>query len=259
MELWKEAQEIAASGPKRAVGILQLFAEEEAAKTMLLFDAVRCPPQCRQEFRRLVRGFGDHLAKGIYVAYYGSRLTDLAKARRIIDHERQSVHREGEYDEWITPNSILYMREKRLYVSYIRNDDNTHEWRSPYPPNLVFGNIKPSFIIRVVEALNSVGLFSEHGLGVVSDFWRGRQLVDPVADDDLQEVDSTKNVSWGQARAWNIEMLRKWENERGEPFQENDENFRIVADELLFPLYPFDLTSCGDVRDLPPPRWPVEM
>jgi hypothetical protein len=83
--LWNEAQEIGTFGNRRAVGILQLFAEEEAAKSLLLFDAVRCPRTRKEEFRRLVSGFGNHLAKGIYVKYYGSRLADLHEARTIVN------------------------------------------------------------------------------------------------------------------------------------------------------------------------------
>src|SRR5258708_5971367 len=116
MTLWNEAQEIGRLGNRRAVGILQLFAEEEAAKMMLLFDAVRCPRARRNEFRRLLRGSMDHLTKGIYVKYCGLHLADLWEAKRIIDLERQSVYREGDYGQFIAPNSILYMPENTLYV-----------------------------------------------------------------------------------------------------------------------------------------------
>src|SRR6266481_5950305 len=56
MTLWNEAQEIGKLGNRRAVGILQLFAEEEAAKIMLLFDALRCPRGRRADFVRLLKG-----------------------------------------------------------------------------------------------------------------------------------------------------------------------------------------------------------
>jgi hypothetical protein len=130
---------------RRAVGILQLFAEEEAAKSLLLFDAVRCPRARKEEFRRLVSGFGNHLAKGIYVKYYGSRLADLHEARTIVNLERRAVYREGDYGEFIAPNSILYMREKRVYVSYAREDDNRHGWHQPY---LLTSCSETSYLLR---------------------------------------------------------------------------------------------------------------
>jgi len=258
MTLWNEAQEIAKFGNRRAVGILQLFAEEEAAKALLLFDAIRCPRARRDEFRRLVKGFGDHLAKGIYVKYYGLRLADLLEARTIVNLERRNVYREGEYGEFIAPNSIIYMREKRLYVSYVREDDNRHGWHSPYPADLLFGDIVPSAIIQMTNVLNGVGLFSKEGLEVVEEHWSHINLEDPVGGEPPQK-DPARNISWGQTRKWNFEMLAKWERKRGQDFQDNDEpNIRLLVDELLFPLYPFDLSPSGDVRDLPPPRWPDE-
>jgi hypothetical protein len=256
--LWNEAQEIAKLGNRRAVGILQLFAEEEAAKSLLLFDAIRCPLARKDEFRRLVRGFGNHLAKGIYVKYYGSRPADLREVKSIVDVERREVYREGDYGEFIAPNSILYMREKRLYVSYIREDDNHHGWHQPYPPDLLFGDIVPSAIIRVAKALHGAGFFTKEGLELVSEHWGHIGLEDPVSGDPPQ-TDPAKNAHWGQARELNIEMLAKWEAKRGREFQASDlQNVRIVVDELLFPLYPFDLSPSGDVKDLPPPRWPEE-
>jgi hypothetical protein len=178
--LWNEAHEIAVLGNRRAVGILQLFAEEEAAKSLLLFDAIRCPRACEDEFRRQVRGFGNHLAKGIYVKYYGSRPADLLEVRTIVNLERREVYREGDYGEFIAPNSILYMREKRLYASYVREDDNRHGWHQPYPPDLLFGDIVPSAIIRMMKALQVLGLFSKAGLKSAHEHWDGIKFEDPV-------------------------------------------------------------------------------
>src|SRR5882762_4667116 len=87
MTLWNEAQEIGRLGNRRAVGILQLFAEEEAAKMMLLFDAVRCPRPNQTQFQKMIKGFGEHLAKGIYARYYGTRPVDLNEVREIVDQE----------------------------------------------------------------------------------------------------------------------------------------------------------------------------
>jgi hypothetical protein len=248
--LWNEAQEIAALGNRRAVGILQLFAEEEAAKLMLLFDALRCPRARAPEFRRLVKGFLSHLAKGIYVRYYGLHLGDLLEAKRIVELERQEVYREGEYREFIAPNSILYNREKRLYVSYMREADNTHRWDTPYPPDLLFGDIVPSGLIRITNALHHVGLLSEPALAVVEDHWNAIDIGDP-------QLDPNNNVTWFTIREANLRMLQEWEVRRGQEFQdEYMGSIRIIRDELLFPLYPFDLSPAGDVRNLPPPDEP---
>jgi hypothetical protein len=254
--LWNEAQEIAKLGNRRAVGILQMFAEEEAAKTMLLFDALRCPRGRQADFGRHLKGFMNHLAKGIYVKYYGLHLGDLLEAKRIVDLERLSVYREGDYGEFIAPNSILYMREKRLYVSYMREADNTHSWDIPYPADLLFGDIVPSSIIRLTNALRHLGLLSPEGLQVVEEHWGNINFEDPIVGDP-PVVDPAKNIHWGTVREWNIEMLAKWEVKRGREFQADEKgSVRIVVAEMLFPLYPFDLSPSGDVRDLPPPDEP---
>ncbi len=48
--LWTEASEMSRLGARRGVGILQAFAEEEAAKALILFDAVRCPHLSEKRF-----------------------------------------------------------------------------------------------------------------------------------------------------------------------------------------------------------------
>ncbi len=54
--------------------ILRLAAEEEAAKVLILLEAVRCPRIERQsDFNRQLQYFNDHLAKGIYAQYCSRR------------------------------------------------------------------------------------------------------------------------------------------------------------------------------------------
>jgi hypothetical protein len=47
--------------------VLQGYAEEEAAKILILMDAVRCPPKLLQEkLIRIIGWFHNHLARLIY-------------------------------------------------------------------------------------------------------------------------------------------------------------------------------------------------
>jgi hypothetical protein len=47
--------------------VLKGFAEEEAAKILILVDAVRCPPKLiSSKLKRIVGWFYDHLARLIY-------------------------------------------------------------------------------------------------------------------------------------------------------------------------------------------------
>jgi hypothetical protein len=64
--LWRESVDLRQLGPSQSVGILQSFAEEEAAKVLILLDAVRCPASSKNEFGRLVKQLDQHVGKGIY-------------------------------------------------------------------------------------------------------------------------------------------------------------------------------------------------
>ncbi len=210
-------------GPDMATGVTKNFHQDVGCGILqLLFDAVRCPCARQNEFRKLVGKFRDHLAKGIYIRYYGLNLAALLEATAVVQLEKQAVYREGDYGEFIVPNSILYMREKRLDVSYLRNDDNSHNWDAPYDPALLFGDIVPSSIIRVTTALHRLDLLSKEGLSVLEEYWNNINLEDPIVGDPLQ-VDPAKNHSWRELIEWNAEMLAKWEVIRGRGFQGDEE------------------------------------
>jgi len=167
-----------------ATGVTKNFRQDVGCWIpQLLFDAVRCLRARQNEFRKLVGKFRDHLAKGIYVKYDGLNLADLLEARAVVQWEKQAVYREGDYGEFIAPNSILYMREKRLDRGYVRNDDNSQNWDAPYDPALLFGDIVPSSILRVTTALHRLGLFSEEGLSALEEYWNNINLEDPVVGD----------------------------------------------------------------------------
>jgi hypothetical protein len=106
-------------------------------------------------------------------------------------------YREGEYGEFIIPNWILHNREAQLYVSYLRNDDGTHSWWTPYQPDRLWGDIVPSGLIRVAEALSRLGLFAQPTLSVVSDFWNTINFV----EEDPDPAVSAKNPDFAAQRS----------------------------------------------------------
>jgi len=249
--LWREANEISQIGSRRAVGILQALAEEEAAKILLLIDCLRCPPSRAKKFQALLRGFDRHLAKGIYARYYDTSPCDLAEVRRIVDLERRSVYREGDYGEYTAPNMIIHWRERRLYVSYVRNDDGSHSWQAPYPPDLLDGQATPSGVITVVQSMNDLGLVAKTTLAEVAAYWQGIPF-ESVESDPMQ-ADAAANISWGQLREYNLKMFQPG----GVDFESGDITAaRRLIDRWLFPLYPFELEPYGSIADLAPPESP---
>lgn len=212
---------------------------------MLLLDAIRCPDNRRDERDSLLRHFNQHLAKSIYAYYYNTRPADMREVITIVDSQRQEFYREGEYGEYIARNSLIESRESRLYVSYVREEDGTHHWSVPYPPDLLWGDVVPSGAIRVVEALYILQLLAYPRLTLIADFWNGINYV-------IEDPDPTAPLRNPDFRECNSNMLRAVE-ENGFPLEEEQRpNMKVVLNNLLFPLYPFDLSPDKNFDQLPP-------
>jgi len=190
------------------------------------------------------------LAKGVYGRYYDTRPSNLAEVRHIVDLERQNFSREGDYGEFTVPNVVTYWRERRLYVSYVRNDDDSHSWQAPYPPDLLDGHIVPSGAVSVVQAMGELGLFLRATLAEIACYWQ-KLSFEPVASD--VPADAQSNVSWAQLREYNLNMFQPG----GINFERGSvDAAQTVVDRWLFPLYPFDLGPRGSIKDLAPPESP---
>ena len=66
--LWNAATTLYDTGQHHASRILTLIAQEEAAKYLILIDAIRCPRLPPKRRACQLRRFYDHLAKGLYAA-----------------------------------------------------------------------------------------------------------------------------------------------------------------------------------------------
>ena len=253
--LWEEAAEMSRIGARRGSCILQTFAEEEAAKALILLDAIRCPVSFTERRSHLVKQIDQHIGKGVYVRYYGTSPGDMAEVKRIVDSVRQGFYREGEYGEFILPNQIKAGRESLLYVSYIRNDDGTRAWIPPRDP-FEFEIHSHSATIRVVEALRSAGIFEVDALRVFRDYWQEIPFVD-VANDVLATA-SEALISWPKLTELNFGMLKELDKRGLLPQTVTTEYQDILIRELLFPLYPFDLSITKNFRNLPPPESPYD-
>ena len=74
--------------------ILRMFAKEEAAKYLILLDAVWCPRGGDGRLEKHLRRFEDHLVRGIYAEYYGEwNPLSLGEAQEYIDDERVMYYR----------------------------------------------------------------------------------------------------------------------------------------------------------------------
>jgi hypothetical protein len=223
------------------VGILQAFAEEEAAKALLLFDSLRCPEDRGDDLARLKRQFDQHLAKLICAEYYNTAPADLAEVGHIIENGRRNCYREGQYGEYILPNHMLYMRERRLYVDYFRHADGSRIWQVPYPAEWLFGRVVASWAIEVASALFRLGILSERSLRIVSRFWN------EISPDEIDRRGF---------EACNLEMLQELRDGGIIAREGTEAHAATIRERLLYPLYPFDLSPIDNFDDLPGPDWP---
>ena len=117
----------------RGARILNIIAEEEAAKYLILLDAVRCPRKDNMLINHL-KHFNDHLAKGIYVVCCKLRPAHFKELREYIDMERERYYLDGPNDvDFIFYNQILQNREDTFYVDYadFTEDGEDNKWISP--------------------------------------------------------------------------------------------------------------------------------
>ena len=106
----------------RGCEILANLAEEEAAKYLILIDAVRCPRDTPNFGRQLAK-FNQHLAKGLYAESAMLSPVNFREVAQYMNRQRKELYldRDGEMD-WICRNHILQRRDTQMYVDYLRTE-----------------------------------------------------------------------------------------------------------------------------------------
>ncbi|WLB09508.1 hypothetical protein QIH87_47560 [Bradyrhizobium elkanii] len=170
---WQSSQQLRQSHGREAK-VLEGFAQEEAAKILILMDAVRCPPKLiASKLNRIVGWFYDHLARLIYAEAVSWKPMHLAQLRDYVDQQRRGHYLEGRAGEYIMPNWTIYKRESRLYVDIEAYQDDALNWNVPHDPytGLPFLDDFMPPALRIAAAMEQVGMFTVKGLQAVSDIW----------------------------------------------------------------------------------------
>jgi hypothetical protein len=161
--------------------VLEGLAQEEAAKILILIDAVRCPPKLvASKLGRIVGWFYDHLARLIYAEAVSWKPMHLAQLREYVDQQRRGHYLEGHAGEYIMPNWAIYQRESQLYVDVEAYRDDVLNWSAPRDPaygHRSFGPYMPP-ALRVAAAMEQVGMFTPKGLEAVSEVWGSLEYID---------------------------------------------------------------------------------
>ena len=141
------AYHLSAGSPRDVARILGELAAEEAAKVLILLDAIRCPPEYADERKRTLGWFYSHFAKRLYADVCDWGVTTFQQLIDGIDKQRDRYYLGGPNDvDWIMRNWITLERERMLYVDYGRYFESGSErpisrWLSP------FRSLEPSLLV----------------------------------------------------------------------------------------------------------------
>ncbi|WP_061276831.1 hypothetical protein [Komagataeibacter xylinus] len=214
----------------REAGVLVGFAEEEAAKTLILLDIVRCPPaQVSSRVGRIVKKvFYDHLARLIYAEAQSWKPVDVAQLQEYVDTKRQSHYLEGGMNEYIMPNWALYSRESVMYVDIEVYEDGKPQWNDPHRWSEVTMGTKPISLL-LTEALSALGMFSRAGVRATADVWGAVNFV------DSQGHTEARNLTHALAARLDTEGLVTE--------QANESHVHAFCDLWQIPMYSIDFNK----------------
>lgn len=209
-------------------------AVEEAAKFLILLDAIRCPRTPSAAFGRQLGRFVNHLAKGIYAESCNWEPATFADFEQWTERERRDFHLDGPNDvDWIFPNRITSGRENAFYVDYVETDEG-HQWTEPREHEVVLEfPYAPPRVLSLVRDLYALGFADARALEVVAHTWRPVTMNPTFHRRELRNLNQQTLVAL-QERG----LLRDTPGAAAE-----------VIDRWLFPLYSVDLASIPVDKD----------
>jgi hypothetical protein len=212
---------------KREADVLRGFAEEEAAKALILIDIIRCPPKLvSQKLPTMIRWFYDHLARLLYAKASYMRPVTTTQLQEYVDHDRRTHFLDGDYGEYIMPNSEIFSRESRLYADIAAYEDRELFWNAPRDLDYLIPRFDPEAYL-VVDALAAVGVFSKQGLAIAADVWGGLEFRSDVG---VQEGDQL------------VRETMKRLIEKGLPREDaSNDHVRMLYGSWQFPMYNIEL------------------
>jgi hypothetical protein len=167
---WRASEKLADDNPREA-DVLEGFAEEEAAKILILIDAVRCPAKLISEkLGIIVNNFYNHLARLIYAEAQGWKPMHVSQLQEYVNSSRQSHYLEGYVGEFIAPNWNLTTRESQLYADIEAYEDGVPQWNKPVSHVSGLPRLTPQ-ALHVAESLSVTGIFTRQGLDATAEIW----------------------------------------------------------------------------------------
>jgi hypothetical protein len=182
---WRASGQLGDNNPREA-DVLEGFAEEEAAKILILMDVVRCPPKLiAKRIGGIINNFYDHLARRLYAEAQGWQAMHIAQLQEYLDSERKTHYLEGYID--ILPNFNIATRESQLYADIEACEDGVLHWNEPRGYASGLPRLTPR-ALRVVEALSAVGIFTHKGLDATAEVWGQLEFKDAETRADAERL-----------------------------------------------------------------------
>ena len=190
-------------GDESIAALLGSFADEEAAKVLILIDAVRCPRSEQEARAHTLKRWSDHLWKLTYARACDWRPADFGELASYVSEDMQPFHLDGPLGvDWIFPNEIKSERERRIYVDLVQDitesaqDNRERYWVTPEDSIAHMTSYRTSACVEVALSLHAQGISSVTGLQRVAAIW---QPVDPRSmnsSDLLAKVEETLSAVW---------------------------------------------------------------
>jgi len=187
--LWRGSRKLGKEMPREA-SVLQGFGEEEAAKALILMDAVRCPRRLiASKMGAIVGWFYDHLSRLIYAEACSWRPGDVGELREYVDSSRKTHDLEGYVGEYIVPNWNLYERESRLYADIEADESGGLSWSNPLESAYTSDSepFKP-ISLMLAETMAVLGIFTLAGLKATSEIWDEEEFAEQQGPADAHRL-----------------------------------------------------------------------
>ena len=227
--LWTAAKELYDAGQLHPARVLALIAEEEAAKYLILMDAIRCPRRPQKRRADQLGRFNDHIAKGLYAEAATMRPSNLRQLQEQLNLYRHKRYLDGPNEvDWIFRNEIEEKRESLLYVDYVESNHGCH-WSDP----TLWATLKSCMPLLVPPTLTTalrlhqVGVGTSQSLGIIAGYWRDN----PPTHDTKQE----------EIKKDNLRTLTLLDEHRLLTKQPS-EIYSYIVDKWQFPMYDLELT-----------------
>jgi len=226
---WAAAQKL----PKnpRESNVLSGYAQEEAAKILILLDLVRCPPKLASKYvKNTVKCFYNHLARLLYADASHWRPTNIEELRSYVDSNRKAHYLEGYAGEYIVPNWNVALRESQLYADVEMLENGDSQWHAP----IGYGDLANGFVpavLMVVNALSALGVFSVSGLVGAAEIFGQISFADNVSASEHDKLIDA--------------LLSRLNSENTIPASATQKNLTTAYHGWQLPMYDFDFKLIG--------------